>query len=164
MRTKTAKTAQITIGWRDSNCPMDTAVSAQRVLRSAAMTKARKHLAIECGAKFARRCATELARSLSRLAARVGSDGYLQVHSTNQTTAPKPWDQFDGLGVEVRYVVGNQIVWDIQLWGSSRGRRYMWAVVPRGIPQYVMRERLEEVKGERKTGTYVTQILQSVAS
>jgi len=48
-----------------------------------------------------------------------GRDGVdLYVYTTNQTTAPPPWSHW-GLGIEIRGVRGNQIIWDIALYSSG---------------------------------------------
>lgn len=124
--------ATIEIRWRDKNCPMDMPVSAQEVIRSDAVVKARKHLAIDTNARYAWQCAWLLARQLRNLAAAL-PEGTLQLHTTNQITAPRPYDVINGLSLEIRYVIGNKIQWDIGLhaahstWESRQ--RYTWTCV-----------------------------------
>lgn len=136
------------------------------VMQSAWMTRARRHLAIDCGAKVARRCAGNLARNLTRLA-EILPGGVLQIHSSNQTTAPQPWSSGGsqvGLAIEVRYIPdgANSIAWDIHLYGRQYyGRRgqYTYATVPQIPNLYQMRERLVMVDMPLRTATYMSQIV-----
>lgn len=50
-------TTPIKIQWRDKKAPLDTAITAQELIRSDALARARKHLSIEIGTKRAWHCA-----------------------------------------------------------------------------------------------------------
>lgn len=120
----------IEIGWQDSNCPIDTPITPKQLIRSDALTKARQHLAIERGAKYAWQAAWKMARQLKRIAASLPG-GTLQLHTTNQTSAPRPYDAYYGLGIEVRYVIQHRIQWDISLYSApscSRRGSYVWGI------------------------------------
>lgn len=108
--------ARVTIGWRDALVPTDAPVLPGEVLETDVMRRARGHLAIEVGEERAERCARRLAVLLRRLAEAAGVRGErLEIHSTNQTTAPATWDSYYGLGVEVRAIRGQSVTWDIHL-------------------------------------------------
>jgi hypothetical protein len=111
----------VQISWRDDVLPIDTDVEARDVaLRSSAMVRARRHLAVEIGGRKALGAAHKLGTRLERLAARAAKDGLrLQISTSNQTDAPEPWDRYDGLAVLVRAIRGSVIVWSVSI--SSRG-------------------------------------------
>ena len=118
------KSNAITIGWRDS-VPMGTPIEPKDLLKTQAIEKATRHLAVEVGGREARSQAWRLARLISRLAVMAPREGVaLEIHTTNQTTAPAPWDRWHGLGVEVRGIADRQVVWDIALY--SGGRKNLW--------------------------------------
>lgn len=86
-----------------------------------ALDRPRRHYAIERGGRRAHSemwCLIRRIRRLAHVAARAGVTT-LELHSSGQTTAPPPYDTFDGLGFEIRGCVGDRIVWDIALWSSG---------------------------------------------
>ena len=118
-------TAKIQIGWMDQHVAMDTPIDAKDILKTDAMMKAMKHLAVERGGKAARSAGYDLARRIKRVAAMLPDEHAIQLHTTNQCTAPQPWDKWDGLGLELRCVHENYIQWDISLYGGTKGK-YRW--------------------------------------
>lgn len=122
METMGGTLQQVKIGWRDDVILTDAPVAIQDViLRSGRMVRARRHLAVERGGRRALSAAWALARKLARLAEEAASDGgYLYLNAANQTDSPPEWSG-DGLGVGVRAVVGQRIVWAVSVtsWGET---------------------------------------------
>ena len=120
-----ATTPQIQIGWHDAVVAIDTPIPAAGILQTQAIERAVAHLAIERGARKARRSAWNLVRLLRRIQAQASVEA-IEIHVSNQITAPPTWDVVMGIGVEVRGVTNHRIVWDLCLYGGIEGKGF-WA-------------------------------------
>jgi hypothetical protein len=118
-------TAKIQIGWLDQNVPVDVPINPNDILKTNAMINAMKHLSVEWGGRKARSMGWDLVRRIKRIAALLPDDDSIHIHTTNQSTAPSPWDKWDGLGLELRYVKGKYIEWGISIYGNHPGK-YHW--------------------------------------
>lgn len=116
--------AKIQIGWLDQNVPMDVPINANDILRTNVMINAMKYLSVEWGGRKARSAGWDLVRRIKRIAAILPDEDSIHIH-TNQCTAPATWDKYDGLGLELRYVKGMYVEWDISIYGKEIGR-YHW--------------------------------------
>lgn len=128
----------VTIGWRDAVTAMDQDVSVDEVMASDALTRARKHLAIEVGAPQARKAASALRARLNRMAAEAAKRGErLQIHVQNQTDSCPTWDTGYGLGVLVRAIADDRITWSLLVTSSG----YEAPRIARGMRRSIGRHR-----------------------
>lgn len=118
----------VQISWRDKVVPMDTPIEPKDILKTQALRKAIAHLAIEVGGIKARSHAYRLVRIIKKIAAQAEKRGeYVDISTTNQVSAPRPWDTIDGLGLELRGISDNKIKWDINIFSSYEGcRTLIW--------------------------------------
>ena len=120
--------ATIQIGWIDKSLSHDTDIFASDLMHSAVIGKAARHYAVECGGRHARSAQYRLVRMIRRIAERLPDGGVLQLQTSNQTTAPAPWDAFWGLGLELRYVIGHEIQWDISIYSAYEACAIHWCI------------------------------------
>ena len=129
----------VRIGWRDC-VPIDAPVDPSRLLETKAFRKAMRHLGVERGGRYARKCGWQMVRQVRRIARVAAQDGcWIELHTTNQTTAPPPWDRYEGLGLELRAVnrERHRIVWDISLYTVSG--QYLWQFTRDDVYRYCYR-------------------------
>jgi len=129
------------IGWMDKNVPMDTDVDCREIFHTDIFRRARKHLSIERGGKKAVSHAHRLVRLLRRIE-RIAERDYgarLDVYTTNQTSAPKPWDDMYGYGIEVRLIRDWWIIADFRLYSGYEWQGYAYSDVRGGDGKYLFR-------------------------
>lgn len=130
----------IKITWRDGKTPMEIPITARQVVTSAMVTRARDHLAIDKGKKYARQHQTRLGRILRRLTKDAEARGLIvSVFGENSTEAPSLWGH-NRLGLQLRFidkshmVVGNIAIYSGHNW--IRGRVMVNNIGSVGSPVY----------------------------
>ena len=148
--------AKVQIGWRDENVPLDVPIDPSEILKTEALKKAIAHLGIEIGKRAARSAGYDLIRRIKRIANQLPDQDEIHVQTSNQRTAPKPWDKSYGcLGLELRLIRDKYIYWDISLFSSDRRRGYRWKYTGEDYNRrahntpHLLRE-IEKVKQERR--------------
>jgi hypothetical protein len=137
---------RIEIGWIDIDhrtrkaIPIDSPVPARMLLRCSLIENAIQQLATERGSRHARATGHALVRTIASIAKYAERDGCrLQLHTTNQTTAPALWNQWGQMALEIRAINGRYIQWDIAVFVSASESSTEWVLTGDSTPQVTKR-------------------------